>query len=460
MLALLENIQSLVWGWPMLIVIFGMGGFLTLRLRAMPQRQLRFSFKFLFTSRDSGDSKNISPFLSLMTALSATIGTGNIAGVATAIVLGGPGAIFWMWLTALVGMATKYAEAVLAVRYRQQDSQGQYHGGPMYYILHGLGHKYRWLAASFAVFGAIAAFGIGNTVQANSLAQAMQDRFDISPAWVALVLLILVYSVVIGGVRRIANVAGKVVPIMGFLYLVVGLVVLVINYESIPHIFTLIFSSAFDFGSAAGGVTGYGIAAAVRYGIARGIFSNEAGLGSASIAHACAQTNSPVRQGLIASLGTFIDTILICGMTAFVILSTDLWQLKDADGQALWTSSALTLQAFSQTLGPWGGDFVAVALAFFAFTTILGWGVYGEKCLRYLFGEKSTLIFRYVWALASPVGALVLIWFSSGNAGVDLVWLISDILNALMAVPNLLALGLLSPVVVSLTRDYLRKSQR
>ncbi len=436
--ALLNDINAVVWGKPMLFMIFGAGLFLMLGLRFMPLLNLGKGFKLLWQGRE-GDHKagEISPFNALMTSLSATIGTGNITGVATAIFIGGPGALFWMWLTALIGMATKYAEAVCAVHYREVDEQGSYLGGPMYYIKNGLGKSWLWLGVLFAVFGALASFGIGNTVQANSVAHAMQTQFNI-PVWLTgLVLLILTSAVVLGGIKRIALVAGKLVPFMAIAYFLAGLLVLASHFSEISAAFALIIDSAFNPVAATGGFAGASIIMAIQWGVARGIFSNEAGLGSAPIAHAAAKNDDPVRQGKIAMLGTFIDTIIVCNITGLAIVLTGVWTsgVKGA---------ALTMAAFDQVLPETGGMIVSLAQAVFAFTTILGWSVYGERCVEFLFGIRSVMIFRILWIIAVPIGAM---------GELNFIWLLADTLNALMALPNLIALLLLSPVVFKLTRQ-------
>ncbi|MBU2707006.1 sodium:alanine symporter family protein [Zooshikella marina] len=439
---ILGPIDSFVWGPVMLVLILGVGLYLSLGLRFLQLRKLGTGFKLLWRGRspEQGDEKEgeISPFNALMTSLSATIGTGNIAGVATAIFLGGPGALFWMWCTALVGMATKFAEAVCAVKYRETDEEGNHIGGPMYYIKNGLGKKWLWLGTTFAIFGAIAGFGIGNTVQVNSIADALQTQWGIPPLGTGIVVMVIVGLVIIGGIKAIAEVAGKLVPFMGISYLLAGLVVLVLNASEIPAALSMIISSAFTGTAATGGFAGAAVWAAIRFGVARGVFSNEAGLGSAPIAHASAQTHDPVRQGLIAMLGTFIDTILVCSITGLAIITSGAWTLGE-------TGSALTMAAFEQTIPGVGGYIVTIGLAVFAFTTILGWSVYCERCIQFLFGLTAIKVFRVIWLIAIPLGAY---------ASLDLVWLIADILNALMAIPNLIALALLSPVVFKLTRDY------
>jgi AGCS family alanine or glycine:cation symporter len=439
---LIEAINGVVWGPLMLVLILGTGLFLMLGLKLMPLAKLRYGFRMLWQGREEKGEGEISPFNALMTSLSATIGTGNIAGVATAIALGGPGALFWMWCTALVGMATKYAEAVLAVRFREVDDNGIHVGGPMYYIKNGLGAKWAWLGGLFAIFGALAGFGIGNTVQANSVAHALSDNgaLQIAPWITGLVMAVLAGLVLIGGIRRIAEVAGKLVPLMAITYLLAGLVVLVLNASAIPSAIVEIVKQAFTPTAATGGFAGAAVWAAIRFGVARGIFSNEAGLGSAPIAHASAATDNPVRQGTVAMLGTFIDTLIVCSITGLAIVVTGAWSSGE-------TSSALSSLAFETALPGVGAYVVSIGLAIFAFTTILGWSVYGERCVEYLFGVKSITPFRVIWVLMIPIGAMA-------QDQLKFVWLVADTLNALMAIPNLVALLLLSPVVFALTKEY------
>lgn len=437
---LIKALNGLVWGPVMLVLILGTGFILMAGLKLMPLAKLGYGFRMLWQGRKGIGEGEISPFNALMTSLSATIGTGNIAGVGTAIALGGPGALFWMWCTALVGMATKYAEAVLAVRYREVDEEGNHVGGPMYYIKNGLGHNWAWLGALFAVFGALAGFGIGNTVQANSVADVLQTNFAIDPAYTGLVLAVLAFLVLLGGIRRIAEVAGKLVPFMAVTYLLGGLAVLLLNFSALPSTVVQIVHLAFTPTAATGGFAGAAVWAAIRFGVARGIFSNEAGLGSAPIAHAAATTDNPVRQGSIAMLGTFIDTLIICSITGLAIVVTGAWTSGE-------TGAALSSMAFERALPGFGGYVVSLGLAIFAFTTLLGWSFYGEKCTEYLFGVRAIRPFRILWVLAIPVGAMA-------QEQLDFVWLVADTLNALMALPNLIALLLLSPVVFRLTRDY------
>lgn len=437
--SILNEISAVVWGPVMLVMLLGIGVYLTFGLKFFTFRKVFFAMKMLWQGRSSDKRGDITPFQALMTALSATIGTGNIAGVATAIALGGPGAIFWMWLTALFGMATKYAEAVLAVEYRETDAQGRYMGGPMYYIKNGLQGRWNWLAASFAFFGAFAAFGIGNMVQANSVADAVETLFHVPSLYTAIALTLLSAVVILGGIQRIAEVAASLVPIMAISYIACSLWVIITHYQEVPQALTLIIQGAFTETAAVGGFAGAAVWAAIRFGVARGIFSNEAGLGSAPIAHAAAKTNDPVQQGMIAMLGTFIDTILVCTMTALVIILSGVWSSGE-------NGAALSTLAFETSLPGIGSYVVVLGLVVFAFTTILGWSYYGERCAQYLFGTKVIWPYRVLWLCAIPVGAV---------SKLTLVWLFADILNGMMAIPNLIALALLSPVVFRMTANYL-----
>ncbi|KZL13154.1 sodium:alanine symporter family protein [Pseudovibrio sp. Ad26] len=435
---ILGEINSIVWGPVMLIAILGVGLFLQIGLKLMPIFKLGTGFSLLWKGRQGEGGGEISPFNALMTSLSATIGTGNIAGVATAVFLGGPGALFWMWMTALVGMATKYAEAVLAVKYRERDNAGNFVGGPMYYIKNGLGRKWYWLAPTFAAFGAVAAFGIGNGVQANSVANVLNENFSIPAQATAVVLMALTAAVILGGVTRIGNVAGKLVPFMAIAYIAAGLVVLIINIDSIGAAVQTVFAQAFTSTAAEGGFAGAAVWAAIRFGVARGVFSNEAGLGSAPIAHAVAETKSPVNQGLIAMLGTFIDTIIVCTITGLAIVASGVWTSGSS-------GAALTSLAFETSLPGVGGYLIAISLSVFAFTTILGWSFYGEKCVGFFFGPRALKPYRILWVVAIYFGA---------TAELSFIWLLADTLNAMMAIPNLIALALLSPIVFKLTKEF------
>ncbi|HWV08153.1 MAG TPA: sodium:alanine symporter family protein [Pseudomonas sp.] len=441
--SLVNQVNSLVWGPPMLVLILGTGFFLMLRLKFMPLAKIGAGFRLMWQGRkkDDEESGEISPFQALMTCLAATVGTGNIAGVATAIFLGGPGALFWMWCTALVGMATKYCEVVLAVHYREKDERGEHVGGPMYAIKNGLGKKWLWLGTAFAIFGGLAGFGIGNMVQVNSMAHALETTFAV-PLWVTgLVTMIIVGLVILGGIKRIGKVAAALVPFMCVAYIIASVVVLVVNASAIPGAFELIFTYAFTPIAATGGFAGAAVMAAIRFGVARGIFSNEAGLGTAGIAQAAGTTNSPVRSGMIGMLGTFIDTIIICSMTGLAIICSGVWT-SGASG------AALSAAAFESAMPGFGGAILSIALVIFAFTTILGWSYFGERCWEFMVGTKAILPFRIIWVLAVPFGAV---------AQLDFAWLLADTLNGLMAIPNLLSLLLLSPVVIKLTRDHFAK---
>ncbi len=438
---ILNRIDGFIWGPVTLVLLLGVGIYLTVGLGFMPWRYIVPAFRLLFKSRKgSVEEGDITPYQALMTALSATVGTGNIAGVATAIYLGGPGAIFWMWMTALIGMATKYGEAVLAVKYREKDALGNYVGGPMYYIKNGMGENWRWLGVLFAVFGMLAAFGIGNTVQSNSVADALQDSVGV-PVWVSgLVIMVVAAAVILGGIKSIAKTAEMIVPFMAIAYVGGALIIILMRITEVPAALAMIFSDAFTGTAATGGFAGSTVMLALRYGVARGVFSNEAGLGSAPIAHAAAKTRDPVKQGMIGMLGTFIDTIVICTMTALVIVLSGLW----TSGA---TGAALSARAFSAELpGGFGEYLVSFGLALFAFTTILGWSYYGERCAEYLFGEKVILPYRILWILAIPLGAIT---------SLDFVWLLAGVLNGFMAIPNLIALAALSPVIFKLTREHL-----
>lgn len=435
----LTPINAVVWGPLMLVLLLGTGLYLTIGLRFMTFTDIPRGFRYLWAGRHQAEGAHgeLSPFNALMTALSATIGTGNIAGVATAIFLGGPGALFWMWCTAMVGMASKFSEILLAVHFREVTPAGNYVGGAMYYIKKGLGEKWVWLGTCFAIFGAVACFGIGNTVQSNSIAEVMESTFAIPRSATAVVLFVLSGAVLLGGVKRIGNVAGKVVPFMAFFYVGASVVVVFMNITEVPTVFWAVIKDAFTPTAAQGGFAGAAVMKAVQLGVARGVFSNEAGLGSASMAHAAAASVSPMTQATIGMLGTFIDTIVICSMTGFAILITGTWT-SGANG------STLTALAFETALPHVGSYVVSISLTLFAFTTILGWCVYGERCIIYLLGDRAQKPFRLLYCLVVPLGAL---------AQLDVVWLLADTFNALMAIPNLTALLLLSPVVFKIVRE-------
>lgn len=437
---IITAINDIVWGPPMLVAILGTGLFLQLRLRLMPITRIVAGFVMVWRGRKAAPDApgEITPYAALMTALAATVGTGNIAGVATAIAIGGPGAMFWMWMTALVGMATKYAEVLLAVHFRETDDRGEQVGGPMYAIKNGLGRNWRWLGAAFAIFGGLAGFGIGNMVQSNSIAGALDAAFGVNP-WVSgVVMAVCTGFVLLGGVKRIGAVAEKLVPFMCVGYIVASLIVLGMYADQVPAAFALIIESAFSPVAATGGFAGAAVMMAIRYGVARGIFSNEAGLGTAGIAQAAGQSRNPVESGLVGMMGTFIDTIVVCTMTGLVLIVTGVWNngLKGA---------ALSAAGFDAAFQGFGGQFLAVAITVFAFTTILGWAYYGEKCWAYLLGTSVEIPYRAVWTVFVLVGAVT---------HLDFVWLVADTLNAFMALPNLISLILLSPVVVRLTQAY------
>lgn len=434
----LNAISSFVWGPVLLVLISGTGLYLMAGLRFEPLRRIGYGFRLLWQGRGAMGAGDVPSWKALMTSLSATVGIGNIAGVATAIHLGGPGALFWMWMIALVGMATKYSESLLAIRFRERDALGNYVGGPMYYIRNGLGSRWAWMAVLFAVFGMLAGFGIGNTVQAHEVGKAMNITFGIDPLWAGLGMAAFTGLSILGGIRSIGTVAGFLVPFMIVLYVGAALAILGMYAGEIPAALALIVSSAFNGHEAVGGFAGAAVWAAIRYGVARGIFSNEAGMGSAPIAHASAQNDNAVHQGCIGMLGTFIDTIIVCSMTGLVIVVTGTW----SSGA---TATALTTQAFEAALPGMGSHIVSVGIMLFAFTTILGWSVYSERCTQYLFGTGAILPFRVLWTLAVIAGPLL---------ALDTVWTIADILNGLMAFPNLVALLLLSPVIFRLTREH------
>jgi len=440
--SLVGTINGIVWGPLMLALILGTGLFLSVGLKFMPIRMIKEGFILVFKGRKEDKKEGeISPFNALMTSLSATIGTGNIAGVATAIFLGGPGAMFWMWIAALLGMATKYAEAVLAVEYRETDEDGNHVGGPMYYIKNGLGDKWTFLGVLFAFFASIAGFGIGNTIQAHSVSDVLHSSFGVPVMLSGVVLAVLVGLVLIGGIKSIASLAGKLVPTMAVIYLLAGLTILALHITEIPQAVSLIVTSAFTGTAAVGGFAGASIWAALQFGVARGIFSNEAGLGSAPIAHAAAKTDSSVRQGLVAMMGTFIDTIIICSITGLAIVLSG----EYISGESGASLSAL---AFAKML-PFVGEYIVTfGLILFAFTTLVAWSFYGEKSVYFLLGQKAIIPFRILWVLVIPVGSMMDLKF---------IWLLADTLNALMALPNLIALLLLSPVVFKLTKTYFAK---
>lgn len=436
------QLSGIVWGPIMLILLVGTGVLLTFRLGFIQITHLPYALKLAFSKPKEEENKpkeegDISHFQALMTALAATIGTGNIAGVATAVSTGGPGAIFWMWITAFFGMATKYAEGMLAVKYRTVDENGEMAGGPMYYIEKGLNAK--WLGILFAFFGGVAAFGIGNMVQANSVAESINVTFGVNPVITGIVLSILTAVVILGGVKSIGKVTGLIVPVMAVFYIAGAALILIINASEVPHAFSLIFKYAFTPAAATGGFMGSAVKLAIQKGVSRGVFSNESGLGSAPIAAAAAKSDVPGRQALVSMTGTFIDTICVCTMTGLVLISTGAWTSGE-------TGVALTTKAFSTGLpGNAGGFIVSIGIIFFAYSTILGWSYYGEKCMQYLFGSKIVKPYRYAWIVFVLIGSSIKL---------DLVWAISDVFNALMAFPNLIGLIGLSSVLAVETKEF------
>ena len=439
--SILSAIDSFIWGAPLLILLSGTGLYLTLRLGFIQIRYLPRALGYLF-KKDKGGKGDVSSFAALCTALAATIGTGNIVGVATAVQAGGPGAIFWMWLVALLGMATKYAECLLAVKYRVRDKNGFMAGGPMYYIESGLGIK--WLAKLFALFGVMVAFfGIGTFPQVNAITYAMQDTFNVPVLVTAIIVTLLVGLIILGGVKRIATASSVIVPFMAILYVTTSLVIILLNIEKVPDAISLILYSAFEPQAALGGAVGFTVMKAIQSGVARGIFSNESGLGSAPIAAAAAQTREPVRQGLISMTGTFLDTIIVCTMTGIVLVLTGAWNNPELAG------ATVTNYAFAQGLGTSiGATIVTVGLLFFAFTTILGWCYYGERCFVYLVGIRGVKLYRLAYIVLVGLGSFL---------HLNLIWIIADIVNGLMAFPNLIALIGLRKVVIEETKDYFQR---
>lgn len=437
---LVATLSGIVWGPLMLTLLVGTGVYLTIILKGMQFRALPHALKLIF-HKDHGNEGDISHFAALMTALAATVGIGNIVGVATAITLGGPGAVFWMWVTGLVGMATKYGEAVLAVKYREKGQHGM-RGGPMYYLSKGVGLP--WLGTLFAIFTACAAFGIGNMTQANATAKIFESTFQISTTTTGIVLTLMTGLVILGGIKTIGKFTSLLVPVMIGTYVGSSLYVLLLNASEIPHAFHLIFYHAFNPSAASGGFIGATVAAAMRYGIARGVFSNESGLGSAPIAAAAARTHDPVKQALVSMTQTFIDTLVVCTMTALVILTATSWT------QGI-NAAELTSASMAETLGQTGRYIVAISTALFAYSTLIGWSYYGEKAIEYLFSEKSVKIYRVFFTIAVMVGALV---------SLEFVWNFSDLMNGLMAIPNLIGLLLLSKVIKAETDRYFSSQKK
>ena len=435
MLDFFTSLDDIVWGAPLLILLVGTGVYLTVRLGLLQIIKLPKAFKLIFTD-DKGQG-DISSFAALATALAATIGTGNIVGVATAIKAGGPGALFWMWVAAFFGMATKYSEGLLAIKYRTKDDNGEISGGPMYYIINGMGKRWKPLAAFFAVAGVLVAyFGIGTFSQVNSITSSLENSFGLAPQIVSVVI------AVFGGIQSISKVAEKVVPFMAIIYIIATLAVIFGHANQIIPAFSEIFSGAFTGTAAIGGFTGSVVKEAIQKGIARGVFSNESGLGSAPIAAAAAKTEEPVEQGLISMTGTFIDTIIICTLTGLSVIVTGKWTVSGLEG------APLTQAAFSSVFGIYGALALTFCLVLFAFTTILGWSYYGERCFEFLFGTKRIKLYRSIFVVMVALG---------GFLKLELIWVIADIVNGLMALPNLIALLALSPVIIHETKRYFAK---
>ena len=457
MIEIIEKINgalnTFIWGVPAMVAIIGVGLYLSIRSGFVQIRKFGHALKNtigkIFRKSDASEGA-ITPFQAVCTALAATVGTGNIAGVAGAIALGGPGAVFWMWISALLGMCTKFSEVVLAVRFRERSSEGDYVGGPMYYIKNGLGKKWMWLAYAYAAFGVLAVFGTGNATQVNTIVQAInapllsygllsEAHLGTTNLIIGISLAVIVALILLGGIKRIGKVTEKLVPIMALLFIVLGIGLIIMKIDQVPAAFAMIFQGAFTPRAVTGGVVG-SFFMSMRNGVARGIFSNEAGLGTGSIAHACADTEDPVEQGMFGIFEVFMDTIVICTMTALVIL------LSGVDitfGKA--AGAVLTISGFTSIYGNWVSIFTAVAMVCFAFSTIRGWGLYGERCAEFLFGSKIRMPFRFVYSMVAIVGATV---------DLGLIWGISDTCNGFMAVPNLIAVFLLSPVVFRLLKEH------
>ncbi|HHT7816698.1 TPA: alanine/glycine:cation symporter family protein [Streptococcus suis] len=442
MLELFKAINNLVWGPPLLLLLVGTGVYFTLRLGVFQIGKLPTAFRLIFSSDQSGQG-DVSSFAALCTALAATVGTGNIVGVATAITTGGPGALFWMWVAAFFGMATKYAEGFLAIKYRAKDANGQAAGGPMHYITLGMGKKWKPLAIFFAISGVLVALlGIGTFSQVNSITASLETSFGLEPPLVSVITAISIAFVVFGGIEKISDVSTKIVPFMAILYILASITVLAVHWDQLLPTLALVFKSAFTPAAAVGGFAGATVQQAIQRGIARGVFSNESGLGSAPIAAAAAKSDNPVEQGLISMTGTFIDTLIICTLTGFTILVTDQWSVEGLAG------APLTQAAFSTVFGQPGVLALTISLVLFAYTTILGWSYYGERCIEFLFGTKAILPYRLVFVAMVALG---------GFLKLDLIWTIADIVNGLMALPNLIALLALSPVIIKETRQYFVK---
>lgn len=439
---LLDRIYDLLWGFPLLVLIMGVGIYLTIALRGVQFRYLFYALKLVvIKEHHKGDKGDISHFQALMTALAATIGIGNIAGIATAIVVGGMGAIFWMWVTAIIGMATRFSESILAIKYRTTDQKGEMCGGPMYFIQYGLG--WRWLAISFAFCGSIAAFGGGNMLQANSVAAVFKETFSIDPLVTGLVLSVVTALTILGGIKSIGKVASFLVPLMVVIYIAGAGTILVMNFAKIPEVFLTIIKTAFTGQAALGGFLGSTIILALQVGVSRGLMTSEAGLGTASIAAAAAQTDVPGRQALVSMTGCFLATIIMCTLTGLVLGVTEVLGMQGSGGKLL-TGAAMTITAFNTAI-PFGGHVVTLCLILFAFTTLVGYAYYGEKCCEFLFGEKFVLFYRILFTLIVIPGAML---------ELEIVWKISDVFNGLMAIPNLIGIMALSKIVIDEKKSF------
>ena len=446
-------VNNFIWGVPAMVCIIGVGLYLSIRTGFLQIRKFPYAIRTtigrMFRKKDASDGA-ITPFQAVCTALAATVGTGNIAGVAGALAIGGPGAVFWMWVSALLGMCTKFSEVTLAVQFRETNADGELVGGPMYYIKNGLPKCWHWLAYLFAAFGVLTVFGTGNATQVNTITTAINsaltnygllkpDQISTSNLIIGIVITIMIAMILLGGIKRIGQVTEKLVPFMALLYIVLALGVILLNLNVVPSVFASIIEGAFHPSAVTGGVVG-SLFLSMKKGVSRGIFSNEAGLGTGSIAHACADTRKPVKQGMFGIFEVFTDTILICTLTALVILCS---QVSIPYGQA--AGAELTIQGFTATYGNWVSIFTAVAMCCFAFSTILGWGLYGARCIEFLFSSKVTKPFMVVYSLVAILGA---------TADLGLMWNIAETFNGLMAIPNLIALFLLSGTVVKLTKAY------
>lgn len=452
MLDYLNTLNEFLWGAPSLILLFGTGLFFTFLLKGIQFKKLIYAFKLAFKpdKEDSSAEGDVSNFKTLMTQLAGMIGNGNIAGIATAVTLGGPGAIFWMWVAGILGMTTKYAEALLAQVYRVKNKNGEYSSGPMYYIERGLGKKWKPLGAAFALFAMVAALGTGNGVQSNTIADVMSNSFNVSNWVTAILLVILTGLIIFGGLKRIANVAGVFVPVMAILYIGGSLIILILNYDLIIPAFALIFESAFTPVSAAGGFAGFTVSQAIQHGVSKGIFTNEAGLGTVALIAGNAKTSHPVKQALVAMSGTFIVTLVVCTMTGLVLIITGFWDpsgglLSGVSHDPSLDGGALTSAAFASTLGVIGEFIVSISVIFFGFSTIFGWYIYGVKCFEYLFGLRYVAIYGVVYLAATYIGAV---------ADLQVMWAVADTTNALMIIPNLIGVLLLYKVVKRETNNY------